>query len=74
MENSIQLDQKLNTDLVFSTGLDTDNPQEIKLCENGDFYVNGNLIANDFGVYEGMRNFVQSNFEYFKNKEYGDKA
>ena len=30
-------------------------PAEIRLCPNGDIYVNGRLAANDMEVVEGMR-------------------
>jgi hypothetical protein len=39
-----------------------DNNKEIlKLCGNGDIYVNGKLATNDIDVVEGLRHFLRFN-------------
>jgi len=44
-----------DTDIVFFSN---DAEEMLRLCDNGDIYVHGNLADNDKDVVEGLREFL----------------
>jgi len=45
-----------NSDIIFYIH----NKEYLKICDNGDFLVNGQLAKNDQAVYDGFVNFLKS--------------
>jgi len=45
-----------DTDIVFFSN---DAEEILRLCDNGDIYVHGNLVENDQDVVAGLREFLK---------------
>ena len=45
-----------DTDIVFFSN---DAEEILRLCDNGDIYVHGNLVENDQDVVDGLREFLK---------------
>lgn len=41
-------------------GSDVPEPASIRLCSNGDIWVNGRLAANDQEIVDGLKEFVET--------------
>lgn len=57
MESINLLPQEKNT--IFFQQVDKDYKVILKLCENGDIFVKGNLAENDKEVVDALREFLK---------------
>lgn len=53
-------------EIIFST---KDTNEVLRLCGNGDIFVQGRLAENDKEVVEGMREFLKQNKKYLEIAE-----
>lgn len=58
VSNVTTVETPVNNDIRFVVG----DKDILKLCENGDIYVNGNLAENDKEVVDALRIFIQGQY------------
>ena len=52
--NTVNSDNTLHDVIFFN-----DSEEVLKICADGSFYVNGNLVAEDIEVYHGLVKFLK---------------